>query len=168
MPERGRNSYPWQWKRRLPAFEMQSFVIGSVMGIGGALYAYQVQSISPEAFTNFFGTFLIWTMVIVGGSGNNNGVLVGAYVVFEFWQSSLLIQSYDLPDGLPARSPFIRDLLLRLAIVIVLLLMPRGLIPEGRRVSIWAGRRYKTCARLMLGPNTRDTRRYGGGRVADK
>jgi branched-chain amino acid transport system permease protein len=127
--------------KNVTSYEMQSFVVGSViMGVGGALYAFQVRSISPEAFTNFFGTFLIWTMVIVGGSGNNNGVLLGAYVVFGFWQSTLLIQSYDLPEALEQRVPFFRDLLLGLAIVIVLLLMPRGLIPEGRRVSIWAER----------------------------
>jgi branched-chain amino acid transport system permease protein len=127
--------------KNVTSFQMQSFVLGSViMGVGGAMYAFQVRSISPEAFTNFFGTFLIWTMVIVGGSGNNNGVLVGAYVVFGFWQSTLLIQSYDLPEALDQRIPFFRDLLLGLAIIVVLLLMPRGLIPEGRRVSIWAER----------------------------
>jgi branched-chain amino acid transport system permease protein len=127
--------------KNVTSYRMQSFVLGSViMGIGGAMYAFQVRSISPEAFTNFFGTFLIWTMVIVGGSGNNNGVLVGAYVVFGFWQSTLLIQSYDLPKVLDQRIPYFRDLLLGLAIVVVLLLMPRGLIPEVRRVSIWAER----------------------------
>lgn len=123
------------------AYQMQSFVLGAViMGVGGAMYAFQVRSISPDTFTNFFGTFLIWTMVIVGGSGNNNGVLVGAYVVYGFWQSSLLVQSYDLPDVWAQRVPFFRDLILGLAIVIVLLLMPRGMVPEGRRVSIWAER----------------------------
>ena len=91
--------------KNVTAFQMQSFVLGAViMGVGGAMYAFQVRSISPDTFTNFFGTFLIWTMVIVGGSGNNNGVLVGAYVVFGFWQSTLLIQSYDLPDGPAATS----------------------------------------------------------------
>lgn len=123
------------------AYRMQSFVLGAViMGVGGAMYAFQVRSISPDAFTNFFGTFLIWTMVIVGGSGNNNGVLVGAYVVYGFWQSSLLVQSYDLPEVWAQRVPYFRDLILGLAIVTVLLLMPRGMIPEGRRVSIWAER----------------------------
>ncbi len=127
--------------KNVTAFQMQSFVLGAViMGVGGAMYAFQVRSISPDTFTNFFGTFLIWTMVIVGGSGNNNGVLVGAYVVFGFWQSTLLIQSYDVPDVLQQRVPYLRDLLLGLSIVLVLLLMPRGLIPEGRRVSIWAER----------------------------
>jgi branched-chain amino acid transport system permease protein len=133
--------------KNVTAYQMQSFVLGCViMGIGGALYAFQVRSISPEAFTNFFGTFLIWTMVIVGGSGNNNGVLVGAYVVFGFWQASLLIQSYDLPEVWAQRVPYIRDLILGMAIIVVLLLMPRGLIPEERRVSIWVERAVRRAA----------------------
>jgi branched-chain amino acid transport system permease protein len=56
------------------AFKMQSFVVGAmIMGIGGAAYAYYSRSVSPDAFTHFFGTFLIWAMLIVGGSGNNKG-----------------------------------------------------------------------------------------------
>jgi branched-chain amino acid transport system permease protein len=138
--------------KNVTAFQMQSFVLGAViMGVGGAMYAFQVRSISPETFTNFFGTFLIWTMVIVGGSGNNNGVLLGAYVVFGFWQSTLLIQSYDLPDVLQQRVSFFRDLLLGLAIVLVLLLMPRGLVPEGRRVSIWAERAVRRSQSALPG-----------------
>jgi len=51
------------------AFKTQGFVTGAViMGIGGAIYAYETRAISPETFTHFFGTFLVWTMLIVGGS----------------------------------------------------------------------------------------------------
>jgi ABC-type branched-subunit amino acid transport system permease subunit len=71
---------------------------------------------------------------------------VGAYVVFGFWQASLLIQSYDLPEVWAQRVPYIRDLLLGLAIIVVLLLMPRGLIPEERRVSIWVERAVRRAA----------------------
>jgi branched-chain amino acid transport system permease protein len=112
----------------------------AIMGVGGAMYAFGARAISPETFTHFFGTSLIWTMVIVGGSGNNRGVLLGAYVVWAFWQSSLLIQSYDMPDMLQVRVPFFRDMILGLLIVLVLLFMPKGLIPERARVSIWAER----------------------------
>jgi branched-chain amino acid transport system permease protein len=94
-------------------------------------------------------------MLIVGGSGNNTGAIVGAYVVWGFWQSTLLIQSYDLPDVLQVRIPFIRDLTLGLLIVIVLLIVPRGLVPEQRRVSIWTERSMKRLARA--GPAPPDT-----------
>jgi branched-chain amino acid transport system permease protein len=123
------------------SFKTQGFVLGAViMGVGGAIYGFQSRAISPETFTHFFGTFLIWTMLIVGGSGNNAGAVVGAYVLWGFWQSTLLIQGYELPTALDSRIPFFRDLSLGILIIAVLLLMPRGLVPEERRVSIWAER----------------------------
>ena len=63
------------------AFKMQSFVMGAaIMGAGGAIYAYASSSLTPEVFTHFFATFLFWAMLILGGSGNNRGAIVGAYV----------------------------------------------------------------------------------------
>lgn len=139
--------------KNVRAYETHAFVLGAmVMGIGGAMYAFQARSISPETFTHFFGTFLIWTMVIVGGSGNNNGVLVGVYTVWGFWQASLLIQSYDMPAVVQVRLPFFRDMILGSLIVLVLLLMPRGLIPEGSRVSIWAERATRRMRRDASAP----------------
>jgi branched-chain amino acid transport system permease protein len=123
------------------SFKTQGFVLGAlIMGVGGAMYGFQTRAVSPETFTHFFGTFLIWTMLIVGGSGNNLGAVVGAYVVWGFWQSTLLIQGYDLPELIESRVPFLRNLTLGLLIVLVLLLLPRGLLPEQARVSIWAER----------------------------
>jgi branched-chain amino acid transport system permease protein len=134
--------------KNVHAFKTQGFVLGAfIMGVGGAMYAFQTRAISPSTFTHFFATFLIWTMLIVGGPGNNRGALLGSYVVWGFWQSTLLIQSYDLPDVIQVRIPFIRDLALGLLIVCVLLLMPKGLLPEVRRVSIWAERSVKQMQR---------------------
>ncbi|MDO8614455.1 MAG: branched-chain amino acid ABC transporter permease [Dehalococcoidia bacterium] len=130
------------------AFKTQGFVLGAViMGIGGAMFAFQSRAISPNTFTHFFATFLIWTMLIVGGSGNNRGAVLGAYVVWGFWQATQLIQTYDLPSVIALRISFIRDLTLGALIVIVLLLMPRGLLPEERRVSIWAERQVRRLRR---------------------
>jgi branched-chain amino acid transport system permease protein len=139
--------------KSVQSFKTQSFVLGAViMGMGGAMYAFQTRAISPETFTHFFGTFLIWTMVMVGGSGNNNGAIVGAYVVWGFWQATLLIQSYDLPDLIATRISFFRDLALGMLIVIVLLLMPQGLVPEKRGVSIWAERAARRAGRAPPDP----------------
>jgi branched-chain amino acid transport system permease protein len=147
--------------KSVTAYKTLAFVMGAaIMGVGGAMYGFEARAISPETFTHFFGTFLIWTMVIVGGSGNNRGVILGAYVVWAFWQSSLLIQSYDMPDVLQVRVPFFRDMLLGLLIVIVLLFMPKGLIPERARVSIWAERAlrgmHQVVPREAAAPPARD------------
>jgi len=131
------------------AFKTQAFVLGAaIMGAGGAAYAYETRAISPETFTHFFGTFVIWAMLIVGGSGNNKGAILGAYVIWGFWVASDLIQGYDLPELLATRISFFRDFSLGALIVIVLLLRPGGLLPEESRVSIWVDRRVRRLRRI--------------------
>ena len=126
------------------AFKSQGFVVGAmIMGIGGAIYAYANGAVSPDTFTHFFGTFIFWAMLMVGGSGNNKGAILGAYVVWGFWIITLQLQGYDLPAIVGNRIFFIRDFLLGSMIIIVLLLRPQGLVPEERRVSIWVDRHSK-------------------------
>ncbi len=123
------------------AFKSQGFVLGAmVIGTGGAIYTYANSSISPDSFTHFFGTFIFWAMLMVGGSGNNKGAILGAYIVWGLWTTTLQIQGYDIPTALSSRIFFIRDFVLGALIVIVLLLRPQGLLPEERRVSIWVER----------------------------
>src|SRR5699024_2320785 len=53
-------------------FRLEAFIVVSAfMGLAGALYAHFIGFVSPEAFKPLYGTFLIWVMLIVGGSGNN-------------------------------------------------------------------------------------------------
>ena len=126
------------------AFKSQGFVAGAmIMGIGGAMYAYANGAVSPQTFTHFFGTFIFWAMLMVGGSGNNRGAILGAYVVWGFWTITLQLQGYPLPVMISSRIFFIRDFILGALIVIVLLLRPQGLLPEERRVSIWVERHVK-------------------------
>jgi branched-chain amino acid transport system permease protein len=130
------------------AFKSQGFVVGAmIMGIGGAIYAYANGAVSPDTFTHFFGTFIFWAMLIVGGSGNNKGAILGAYVVWGFWTITLQLQGYPLPIVISSRIFFIRDFILGSLIVVVLLLRPQGLLPEERRVSIWVERQAKRLRR---------------------
>ena len=116
-------------------FRMQSFVLGGViMGLAGAIWAHRFGSIAPNSFSDLFGTFLVWTMLMVGGSGNNRGVLLGAVVVGLFWFGTPLIQE-DLPDVLGARVFMLRQLAVGLLIVLALLWRPQGLLAEELRVS---------------------------------
>lgn len=126
------------------AFKCQGFVLGAmIMGIGGAVYAYANSVLSPITFTHFFATFIFWAMLMVGGSGNNKGAILGAYVVWGLWTVTANLQGYDLPAAVSDRIPFIRQFVVGALIVIVLLLRPRGLLPEERRVSIWVERHIK-------------------------
>jgi len=134
------------------AFRMQAFVLGAmIMGIGGAVYSANQGSIVPDTFTHFFGTFIIWAMLMVGGSGSNRGAILGAYVVWGFWTLTGLIQPH-LPGALEARTSYIRDLLIGLLIVVVLLLRPNGLVGEERRVSLFAEEEDKRAATRVGAP----------------
>ena len=140
--------------KNILAFRMQAFVLGAmIMGVGGAVYAANQGSIVPDTFSHFFGTFIIWAMLMVGGSGSNRGAILGAYVVWGFWTLTGLIQPH-LPTALEARTSYIRDLLIGLLIVVVLLLRPHGLMGEERRVSLFAGQEDKQKEPLAGAPAT--------------
>ena len=116
-------------------FRMQSFVLGGmIMGLAGAIWAHRVGTIAPDSFKDLFGTFLVWTMVTVGGSGNNRGVVLGALVVGFFWFGTPLIQG-DLPSFLGNRVFMLRQFMIGLLIVVFLLLRPQGILREQPLVS---------------------------------
>jgi len=116
-------------------FKMQSLIFGSmIMGIGGALYAHYTKSISPDVFTPLYGTFIIWVMIIVGGSGNNKGAILGAFVVWGIWIGTKFMTDL-LPYTLKARAPYIRFLLIGILLEIILIYRPQGLLGEEKRVS---------------------------------
>lgn len=117
------------------SFKIQSMVLGSmIMGIGGALYAHYTKAISPDVFTPLYGTFIIWVMLMVGGSGNNKGAILGAFVVWGIWIGTKFMTDL-LPYTLKARAPYIRFLLIGILLEIILIYKPQGLLGEEKRVS---------------------------------
>jgi len=105
-------------------------ISGAVAGLAGSLYGPYLTFISPEHFAPVV-TFMIWSMVIVGGSGNNLGVILGAFVITLFNLSTRFVKDWLLlPTDLLAA---LRTLSIGLLIVVFVLLRPQGLIPEKRR-----------------------------------
>jgi branched-chain amino acid transport system permease protein len=116
-------------------FKMQSLIFGAmVMGIGGALYAHYTKAISPSVFTPLYGTFIIWVMLIAGGSGNNKGAILGAYVIWGIWIGTTFLTDL-LPYTLKARAPYIRFLIIGVLLEVILLYRPQGLLGEEKKVS---------------------------------
>ena len=121
-------------------FRMGAFILGAMlMGLAGAIYAHRSGTISPLTFSDLLGTFFVWTMLIVGGSGNHRGAVLGAVVVGFFWFGTPLIQE-SLPDWLGSRVFQVRQLLIGLLIVVFLLWRPQGLLAEQDRVSRFVSR----------------------------
>jgi branched-chain amino acid transport system permease protein len=111
-------------------YRLEAFVLGSaIMGVGGALYAHFVGFISPEAFDPLFTTFVVWVMLIAGGSGNNKGALLGAFLIWAVWSGTQFLTGY-LPVELTARAGALRVLLVGVLLQVILLARPQGLLPE--------------------------------------
>lgn len=117
-------------------FKMQSLVVGAViMGIGGALYAHSARAIQPSVFTPLFATFIIWVMLILGGSGNSKGAVLGAFVVWAIWSGTAYLSRHYVPPEYSAQAPYIRLLFIGLLVVGILLVRPQGLLGEEKQVS---------------------------------
>ena len=122
---------------------LQIFVIGSaVIGIAGAMMITLDGLMAPTGYNPLRYTFLIWVMVIVGGSGNNWGAVLGAILIWflwikaEVWGPSLMaLISAPLPAGafkehLLDSAAHMRFIAMGVVLLLVLRFSPRGLVPE--------------------------------------
>lgn len=117
-------------------FKIQALALGAmIMGIAGALYAHFSATIQPSVFEPLFGTFIIWTMLTLGGTGNNRGAILGAFVVWALWSWSTFLILKVVPPGFETRAPFIRYVLIGLLLVFIIVKKPKGIIGEERQVS---------------------------------
>ncbi len=126
------------------ARHLQVFVLGSaVIGIAGAMLTTLDGQFTPGSYQPLRFTFLIWVMVIVGGSGNNWGAVLGGFVVWFFWVEAEplglwlmeLITSGMAEDNalrlhLIESAAHMRLMTMGVVLLLVLRFSPRGLIPE--------------------------------------
>lgn len=126
---------------------LQVFVLGSaVVGIAGAMLTTLDGQFTPASYQPLRFTFLIWVMVIVGGSGNNWGSVLGGFVIWFFWVqaeplglwvldviTSGLGEDSPLRQHLIASAAHMRLMMMGLILLLVLRFTPKGLIPETRR-----------------------------------
>ncbi len=123
------------------------FVLGSaVIGIAGAMLTTLDGQFTPTAYQPLRFTFLIWVMVIIGGSGNNWGAILGGFIVWFFWieaepishavvdfVTSGLAEDNIVRVQLLTNAAHMRLLTMGAVLLLVLRFSPRGLIPESRR-----------------------------------
>ncbi len=128
--------------KNVTSFRIQSFVVGAiVMGIGGAVYAHYVVTIDYSHFRPLFATFLVWVMLMLGGSGNNKGAVLGAFIIWGVWSGTAFLADAlepvlsSISEDLPARTPYVRWLLVAVLLEVIVLYRPEGLIKEEKVVS---------------------------------
>ncbi len=126
------------------ARHLQVFVLGSiVVGIAGAMLTTLDGQLTPGTYQPLRFTFLIWVMVILGGSGNNWGAVLGGFVVWFFWIQAEPIGLWlmnTITMGMAENNALrlhliesvahMRLLTMGIILLVVLRFSPRGLIPE--------------------------------------
>jgi branched-chain amino acid transport system permease protein len=123
---------------------LQVFVIGSaVVGLAGALLVTMDGQFTPGSYIPLRYTFLIWVMVIVGGSGNNYGAILGGVLIWFFWVEAEPIGLWlvnTLTAGLAVDNALrmhliegaahMRVMVMGLVLLLTLRFRPKGLLPE--------------------------------------
>ena len=116
-------------------FRMQGFVIGSmIMALAGGLMTHYLKFAEPTLTDPVHYTFLVWVMLIMGGSGNNRGAILGAFIMWVVWSASELFTGM-LPMEWATRGSYIRIFLIGLILQIILQKFPQGILPEKRPTS---------------------------------
>lgn len=111
------------------SFKMQSLVIGSmIMGAAGAFTALRINFLVPKQFIPEW-TFFIWIAVIVGGSGNNRGALLGGVFLTLLLELPRFIADF-VPAGFGNVAANIRLLLIGAALIVIMTYRPQGLLGD--------------------------------------
>jgi branched-chain amino acid transport system permease protein len=110
-------------------FKAQAFALSAaIAGLAGALYGHFTSYIAPDLFLPLI-TVYIFLSVASGGIGNPAGALVGAYLVMTLLESARFFVEF-IPYVTAVQRAALKELLIALALILVLRLMPRGLLPE--------------------------------------
>ena len=120
------------------------FILGSaIVGLAGAMMVTNDGLFTPGSYRPMRYTFVIWVMVIVGGTGNNFGAILGGFVVWFLWVEAAPISLFlidlftgHLPETNMIRShlvesaPYFRFLLIGIGLLLIMRYRPQGIIPE--------------------------------------
>ncbi len=126
---------------------LQVFIIGSaIVGLAGAMLTTLDGQFTPVSYQPLRYTFLIWIMVIVGGSGNNFGSIIGGFLIWFFWVQSEplglwfisqitthISDTNIIKNHLLENAAHIRLMFMGIILLITLRFAPKGLIPEVKR-----------------------------------
>ena len=109
-------------------FKLWAFAMGAAIGgFSGTLYASFAGSITPDPF-NLTLSILFLAAVVLGGSGNLAGAIVGAVII-----------GY-LPERFRGFAEY-RVLIFGAALVIMMIFRPQGIVPNRRRAAELEDRR---------------------------
>jgi len=118
--------------RNVFRYKMSAFIIGSIYaGVGGALTIEFIGAFNPSGWTTM-ETFIIWAAMLVGGRGNNVGMIFGAFVVPVFFTE--ITRFLPQIPGHPLLISSLRGMAIGLLLMLIVRYRPEGVIPEKKNV----------------------------------
>lgn len=99
----------------------------AIASVGGSLLAHYMSFVGPDYMLSS-ETFLVWTMVMIGGLGNNVGVVLGALLVEAVYSAVPFVKDYlDISSDIAGA---VRLGTIGVVLLVCLLARPGGLLPE--------------------------------------
>ncbi len=118
---------PYALGKQVRSMRFRAMMIGGGMaGAAGSLYAHFTGFIAPNYFLPL-ETFLVWTMVILGGTGNYRGALLGTLIIEVIYNSTRFL------PGSGNLLASLRMALIGALIIVIIIYLPRGVLPEPKR-----------------------------------
>lgn len=132
-------------------YKLQAFMLGgAIAGIAGAFYAWQLTSVYPSNFEPLI-TFYAWTIVVLGGAGNNVGTIIGAAIFWAYYEGTRFLPEIlglvaKFVPPLASAVAFIDDsrlgafriMLIGLILMVLMIWRPEGML--GKRDELTLGR----------------------------
>jgi len=110
-------------------FKVEAFAVSAgILGLAGALWGHYTSYIAPEVFVPLLTIYVVLALT-AGGTGNNWGAIVGAFLVVFFLEATRFATGW-LPGLKPVQVAAVRELLIGASLLVVLRLRPAGLLPE--------------------------------------
>jgi branched-chain amino acid transport system permease protein len=110
-------------------FKVQAFALGAgVAGVAGILFAHYLAYVEPNMFLPQ-ESLLVWLALILGGSGNNRGALVGSAVLLGLLEGSRFAKDV-IPFLTGVRLAAAQQILVGVVLVVLMIRRPEGLLPE--------------------------------------
>ena len=108
----------------------QTLIIGgAIAAVAGALWALFTGSMKAYTYTRLTWTFWPWAFMMLGGTGNNLGVLLGV-LLYTVARTAIILYKGVLSTVIPIDPEWLEYIMIGSVVVAVVLFRPQGIIPE--------------------------------------
>ncbi len=116
-------------------YKLQALMLGgAIAGLAGAFYAWQLTTVYPSNFEPLV-TFDAWTIVVLGGAGNNIGTILGTII---YWAYDAVTR-FVLPQIMPldaSRLGAFRIMVIGLILILLMRWRPQGILGKKEELTL--------------------------------